>query len=96
MDKYERPTTLAEIKLLDKEMLVPTDIAGYLGCNSGAINTQAQNDPHKLGYPVTVTGSRVRIPKAGFIEWAEGKKVDAIIAAVEKRLAVLYGERETA
>lgn len=96
MDKNRHPTTLAEIKLLDKEMLMPQDVSGYLRCNHHSINIQAQKDKEKLGFPVCVMNSRVYIPKAGFIEWAEGKKIDAIIEAVEKRLAVLYGERETA
>lgn len=90
MDKYGHPTTLAEVKMLPKDMLMPQDVSGYLGCNHYSINIQAQKDKEKLGFPVCVMNTRVYIPKAGFIEWAEGKKIDAIIEAVEKRLAAQY------
>ena len=62
--------TLEEIEALLKEMLVPTDVAGYLECDPYKINVQAQKAPDKLGFPVCVQGSRVKIPKAAFLFWA--------------------------
>ena len=70
----QNPKNLEEIRALPKEMLIPKDVCGYLGCKMYAINCQAQHDPEKLGFPVTIMGTRVRIPKAGFIAWAEGRK----------------------
>ena len=58
---------LSDIQKIDKEYLTATDIAPLLECNPQDIRTQAQNDPTKLGFPVIVTGTRVRIPKNGFI-----------------------------
>ena len=65
--------TLEEIKAMPKEILIPKDVCGYLDCDPYTINVQAQCEPEKLGFPVSVMGSRVKIPKAGFIAWAEGK-----------------------
>ena len=61
--------TLAELEALDQEFLVPAQVAGVLGCSPFTINVQAQQDPSKLGFPVCVMGSRVKIPKQGFIHW---------------------------
>ena len=48
---------------------------GLLRCDSQSINLQAKEDPSKLGFPVIVMGSRVRIPKAGFIKFCEGAEI---------------------
>jgi hypothetical protein len=60
---------LEDIEGLNKTMLVATDIAPYLECNDGLIRYQAQHDPEKLGFPVIVMGSRVKIPKDGFVHY---------------------------
>ena len=39
---------------------------GAEGQTAAAISTQAQNDPSALGYPVSVSGTRVRIPRWSF------------------------------
>ena len=67
--------TLQEIRECGKEILVPEDIMGLLRCDSQSINMQAKEDPSKLGFPVIVMGSRVRIPKAGFIKFCEGAEI---------------------
>jgi len=65
--------TLEEVKMSDKLMLVPADIAPLIGCSAYAINLQAKDDPSKLGFPCSLIGTRVRIPRAGFIAWMEGR-----------------------
>lgn len=82
---YDPPKTLDEIKALPVEVLLPKHIYKFLGCAQYAINCQAQNDPEKLGYPVSVAGSRVRIPKAGFIAWVEGQKAKPHEIITERR-----------
>ena len=43
------------------------------------IRHQAQNDPDKLGFPVVVAGTRVRIPKEGFLYFCRfGRPVQVI------------------
>lgn len=61
--------TYQEIMNSDKMFLLTEDVAELLGCKAYSINAQAQQDPAKLGFPVCVTGSRVRIPRLGFLHW---------------------------
>ena len=77
-----RPKTLEEIEALPKEMLIPSDIAGYLGCAPYAINVRAQNNSNPFPFPVIVVGRRVIIPKIPFIKVMRGE----IIQQKEKNL----------
>lgn len=61
--------TYQELLDSDKAFLLTEDVAELLGCKAYSINVQAQQDPAKLGFPVCVTGSRVRIPRLGFLHW---------------------------
>ena len=58
---------LSDIAGMGKEFLTAADIAPVLGVNPQDIRSQAQSDADKLGFPVIVTGTRVRIPKEGFL-----------------------------
>jgi len=59
--------TLEDIEKLPKTMLLATDVSPYLETDPGLIRWQAQREPEKLGFPVIVIGSRVKIPKDGFV-----------------------------
>ena len=48
-------------------MLTVNDIYDFLGCDQNIIRCQPHEDPEKLGFPVIVMKSRVKIPKEGFI-----------------------------
>lgn len=61
--------TLKQIEALSKEMLTPSDVAAYLECDPQLIRIQAHQDKSKLGFPVIIAGSRVKIPKEGFIRY---------------------------
>lgn len=63
--------TLADIENIDKEFLLADEVAQVLGINPQQLRSQAQADPNKLGFPVIVTGTRVRIPKYGFIHFCK-------------------------
>lgn len=65
--------TLAEIMKSEKDMLTPTDVAEVLGVNAYSINLQAKDDVRALGFPASKVGTRVRIPRLGFINWFNGK-----------------------
>lgn len=58
---------LSDITGMDKDFLTAADVAPVLGINPQDIRSQAQSDADKLGFPVIVTGTRVRIPKEGFL-----------------------------
>lgn len=63
--------TLEQIRDSDKDILTPEDVHEVLGCGAYSINVQAKSDPSKLGFPVCLIGSRVRIPRIGFLNWFE-------------------------
>lgn len=61
--------TYQELLDSDKIMLIPEDVTDVLSCKPYSINAQAQADPKKLGFPVCIMGSRVRIPREAFLHW---------------------------
>ena len=61
--------TIQEMLLSDKLLLSPADIAQVLECDPQVIRVQARQDPLKLGYPVIVQKSRVRIPRIPFLRY---------------------------
>ncbi len=61
--------TMQEILRSDKDFLTPEDVREVLGCMPYSINVQAKEDPAKLGFPVIVIGTRVKIPRLGFIHF---------------------------
>ena len=73
--------TLADIEAMDKDILAANDIAPYLGCDGNIIRWQAHNEPEKLGFPVIVAKSRVKIPKDGFVFFCKyGRPVKGVKA----------------
>lgn len=71
--KKMKAITMADIEAIPKDFLIPTDVAPFLRVAPYSINCQAQADPSKLGFPVIVMGTRVRIPKEGFIKFCRGE-----------------------
>lgn len=70
------PQTLEDIEKLPKEILLATDVCGYLDINPGVLRWQAQHNPESLGFPVIVAKSRVKIPKEGFVDFCrKGRRV---------------------
>ena len=65
--------TLEQIENLEKNMLIPTDIAGYLGADTYAFTIQAKQDSSKLPFPVMIIGNRVKIPKVPFVKVMRGE-----------------------
>ena len=64
---------LDRIAALDKEMLVPTDIAKYLGCSPYSINVATEDGRNPFPFPVIRMGRRVRIPKQPFLKAMMGE-----------------------
>ena len=61
--------TLEQMRESQKDMLTPEDVSDVLGCAPYTINLQAKEDAQLLGFPVCVTGTRVRIPRMAFLHW---------------------------
>lgn len=70
MTKAER--ALEEIMQCERVLLTPAQVAPVLGCDPYSINVQAQKDATKLGFPVVVIGSRVKIPRLPFLQYLSG------------------------
>lgn len=64
---------LNRIEALPKEMLVPTDIAKYLGCSPYTINVATRDGRNPFPFPIIRMGTRVRIPKVPFIKAMRGE-----------------------
>lgn len=61
--------TLDEIRELDRDYLVPSEIASILGADAQDVRLQAKIAPEKLGFSVCVIGSRIKIPKVPFLRF---------------------------
>lgn len=59
--------TIAEIKQSPSMWLTAAQIAEVLESDPADIRLQAKEDPSKLGFPVVVIGSRVKIPRRAFL-----------------------------
>ncbi len=64
--------TIEDIKKMTKEILTPVEVAQILQCDAELIRFQARKDISSLGFPVSVMGSRIKIPRRAFIKWIEG------------------------
>lgn len=61
--------TLEEIRSSDKTFLLASELAEVLETDPNTIRWQAHNAPEKLGFPVIVMKSRVKIPRLPFLEF---------------------------
>jgi len=61
--------TLEDVAAIDKLMLTCADVAPLLGFDANSLRLQAREDPALLGFPVVVAGTRVQIPKEGFLHF---------------------------
>lgn len=69
----DRAKAIVRIATTDKEMLTPAEVAPVLGCQPYAINVAAREHPERLGFPVCVLGTRVKIPRQAFLRWMRGE-----------------------
>ena len=64
--------TLDDLRKVDRDWLLAREVAPILGTDPHSIRVAAKVAPGRLGFPVCIIGSRVRIPKKPFIEFMEG------------------------
>ena len=64
--------TLDDLEKIEKEYLIPTQVAPILGCAAYNINVQVKEDKkngtNSFPFPTILIGTRIRIPKMAFIE----------------------------
>lgn len=63
--------TVEEIQNSPNRWLTPADVAEVLETDANTIRRQAQDDPRKLGFPVVVLCSRVKINRKGFLKFID-------------------------
>lgn len=61
--------TIQEMHASEQRWLTAEDVAPILECDPNTIRRQAQDDPRKLGFPVTVVCTRVKINRLGFLQF---------------------------
>lgn len=61
--------TLDELKKSKEVLVTVNDIALILGMDPQSIRSMAKSEPQKLGFPVTVVGSRVKVPRKPFLKF---------------------------
>lgn len=61
--------TIEEIKSSQEMWLTPAEIADVLETDPNTIRRQAQDDPSKLGFPVVVLCTRVKVNRRGFLRF---------------------------
>ena len=66
--------TLEEVRQSNRDCLTAVDIAPIVGAGPVTIRAWARECPEKLGFPVIVLGSRVRIPRLAFLRFFEGER----------------------
>lgn len=73
---------LEDLEKIEREFLIPKDVAPILGVDPYNINVQAKQDIERgvnsLGFPVVVIGTRVKIPKRAFIKFMREGSQEAV------------------
>lgn len=64
---------IERIKQMHQDFITAADVAKAIGGDAQSIRTQARRDPGKLGFPVIVVGTRVKIPRLPFVAYVDGK-----------------------
>lgn len=61
--------TLPELMKSEKEMLSCGDIADVIGIGQYNLHRYIMEYPERIGFPVMITGRRVRIPRLPFLRF---------------------------
>ena len=61
--------TMQQLIESEKNFFTAADVAGVVGCDPNNIRVVAHQRPELLGFPVTIMGSRVKIPKIPFLRY---------------------------
>ena len=61
--------TLDDLLKIDRDWLLTREVAPLLGCDAQDIRVAAKVAPEKLGFPVCVIRSRVKIPRKPFLRF---------------------------
>ena len=65
--------TIGDLEAMAGTTLDAAAAAQILGCHPQSLRDQARRDPSALGFPVSIIGRRVIIPREPFIKWINGQ-----------------------
>lgn len=82
--------TLEEMKALDTELLTSDQVASFLRMDKGRLTEYGRKG--MLPFPHTISGNRLKIPRLGFINWAEGKPQEPAPDPIEKLIEELHAQ----
>ncbi len=92
--------SIADLEKMDCPSITAEVAAAVLDHDPQSIRLQAHCDPKMLGYPVIVTGRRVKIPRIPFINYLRGVTVVSLddqtiekIAEAVAKWVVAMGEK---
>ena len=71
----DQPRTLEAIEKLEGEVLTCAQVAPVLASDPHTLHLTAMQRPELLGFPVIVSGKRVKIPKRAFLKFMKGETV---------------------
>ena len=60
--------TLDDLKAVDREYLLPREVAEIIGTDPHSVRVAARLEPERLGFPVIVVGTRIKIPRIPFLK----------------------------
>ena len=67
--------TIEQIRQMDKDTLTPEEASGPLGCTGFLLGRMCHEEPEKVLFPFLCVGNRTIIPRIGFLNWFDGKRV---------------------
>ncbi len=77
-------TRLEELETLETAVLTCQQVAIVLKASPATIHRQAMECPERLGFPVIVMGSRVKIPRQAFIAYLKGDNEKEPVAGTNR------------
>lgn len=64
--------TWQEIKTSDKLFLTADDVSEVLKCDPQTLRLAVKENRELVGFPCSIIGKTLRIPRPAFIRWVEG------------------------
>ena len=61
--------TLADLDAVQDDYLTADQVAGHMGTTAESLRAVAREDISKLGFPASMVGHRLYIPKQGYLYW---------------------------
>lgn len=65
--------TLEDVRGMAEDVLTPAIVADVIGCSGFTLGRMAHEEPEKIPFPVFCVGRNTYIPRAGFVNWMDGK-----------------------